>query len=190
MKMQNVYYKTDTSHYAHCRSLMQKFHYHRIARFSLLAVTMFANCYFHVITLPIFYHEMDDPTFGLWWGMFAYLINIVISITAFCTKTENLRLLLLLLILILLGTIIGFLHPAAGIALGVLYLTQLPDCFQMRWVQEQQGYPYFNERYQLQKDYKNYTSQFIQETEQQEARRKANQNEIVVFSMPDQQKHQ
>jgi len=105
---------------------------------------------------------------------------------AFCTRTENLKRLVMLLILTVLSTVIGFLHPFAGTAIFILYLTQLPECMKMRWIQEQQGYPYFNERYQLHEDYKAFTKQYIEEADAPSE--KSSIPEIVVFSMPEQRK--
>ncbi len=182
--MKNAY-RTKTSHYARCRTLMLRYkNMHRI-RFFLTCVILFANCYFHVITLPILHYADLDRATALLWGMFAFVINLVIFVTAFCASAEKLKLVYLLLVLIILGSVIGFLHPYAGIALGIIFLSQLPECMKMRWIQKQQGYPYFNERYQRQVDVKIAKSQYINDPVYQ---RPGSRSEIVVFSMPDEKK--
>ena len=192
MNMPKIQYKTNTSHYAKCRTLMLKFKsMHRI-RFFLTSVILFANCYFHVITLPILYYGDLDRGSALLWGIFAFVINIIVLVTAFVASADRLKLVYLLLILITVSSVIGFLHVYAGIALGILFLSQLPECMKMKWVKRQQGYPYFNERYQLQLDYKRMTSDLIgSETaeEQPSPKYKPHRQKIVVFSMPDERNH-
>ena len=187
MKKSNKYYKTNTSHYARCRTLMLRFkNMHRI-RFFLTSVILFSNCYFHVITLPILYYGDYDRISALLWGSFAFLINLVIFLTAFFAEAKRLKLIIMLLVLILVSSVIGFLHLYAGIALGLLFLSQLPECMKMRWIQRQQGYPYFNERYQQQMDLKRMTSQFIGDSDTPEpAPQKPafRYDDIVVFTMP------
>lgn len=164
---------------------------HRI-RFFLTSVILFANCYFHVITLPILYYGDLDRGSALLWGIFAFVINIIVLVTAFVASADRLKLVYLLLILITVSSVIGFLHVYAGIALGILFLSQLPECMKMKWVKRQQGYPYFNERYQLQLDYKRMTSDLIgSETaeEQPSQKPKPRRQKIVVFSMPDERNH-
>ena len=187
MKQVKKYYRTNTSHYARCRTLMLKFKNRHRLRFFLTSVIMFANCYFHVITLPALYYQENDRIYGLLWGVFGFLVNLIIFITAFCASAERRRLLTLLLILIALASVINFLHPYAGIALGIIYLTQIPEGMKMKWIQKQQGYPYFNERYQLQEDYKRMTADCIEESENPEPPR-ARPQRIVVFSLPEDKK--
>jgi hypothetical protein len=151
-------------------------------------VTLFANCYFHVITLPILRYGDLDRGSALLWGIFAFVINIVIFVTAFFAAADRVKLVYLLLILITAASVIGFLHPYAGIALGILFLTQIPECMKMNWVKRQQGYPYFNERYQLQQDYKRMTSDFIDSETEEKPKPKPRRQKIVVFSMPDDKK--
>lgn len=159
---------------------------HRI-RFFLTSVILFSNCYFHVITLPILYYGDYERIFALLWGSFAFLINLVIFLTAFFAEAKRLKLVIMLLILILVSSVIGFLHLYAGIALGLLFLSQLPECMKMRWLERQQGYPYFNERYQQQIDLKRMTSEFMDnsdDSEKQMPKPKFRYDDIVVFSMP------
>lgn len=145
-------------------------------RFFLTCVTLFCNCYFYVITIPILYYQEYDRMYGLIWGSFAFIINLVIAVSAFCAKSQKMKLVIMLLLLIVLGTVIKFLHIYAGIALMILYVLQISDCICMKWVQNQQGYPYFNERYQEQEDY-----WFMAKG----CARNSKQQELVVFSMPD-----
>ena len=189
MNMPKKQYKTNTSHYARCRTLMLKLkNMHRI-RFFLTSVILFANCYFHVITLPILYYGDLDRGTALLWGIFAFVINLVILGTAFFASADNIKLVYLLLILIIAASVKGFLHPYAGLVLGLLFLLQVPECMKMNWVKKQQGYPYFNERYQLQQDYKRMTSDFVDsETREQPPAHKKYRQKIVVFSMPDEKK--
>lgn len=188
MNMPNKYYKTNTSHYAKCRTLLLRFQNMHRVRFFLTCVILFANCYFHVITLPILRYGDLDRGSALLWGMFAFMINLVVFVTAFFASADRLNLVYLLLVLLLVSSVIGFLHPYAGIALGILFLTQIPECFKMKWVKRQQGYPYFNERYQLQQDYKRMTSEFIGNEKEETPRLKPRRQKIVVFSMPDDEK--
>ncbi|MBR0485370.1 MAG: hypothetical protein IJJ69_11455 [Oscillospiraceae bacterium] len=187
MKKLSKYYKTNTSHYAKCRTWMLRLkHMHRI-RFFLTSVILFANCYFHVITLPILYYGDIDRISALLWGSFAFLINLVILLTAFFAEAKKLKLILMLLVLILVSSVIRFLHLYAGIALGLLFLSQIPECMKMRWLERQQGYPYFNERYQQQIDLKRMTSEFMDnsdDSENQMPKPKFRYDDIVVFSMP------
>ncbi len=190
--------KLNTSHYAKCRTLMVQFKSRHRIRLFLTSVILFANCYFHVITLPILYYGDLDRGSALLWGIFAFLINLVIFVTVFFTSAERLKLVCLLLMLILVGTIIGFLHPAAGITLGLLFLSQLPECMKMRWIQKQQGYPYFNERYEQQMNLKRTADDFILKEDEEEKAAEKNispkkrppvrYNDIIVFSMPDEKK--
>jgi len=186
-KMKN-YYKTNTSHYAKCRTLMIRFRNRHRIRCFLTSVALFANCYFHVITLPVLYYNEVDRIYGLLWGCFAYAVNLIIFIAMFFAAEKNQRLLNMLLILIAVSTVIGFLHPYAGIGIGLLFLTQIPDCMKMKWIARQQGYPYFNERYQLQQDYKRFAKEFIQDSDTPGIPEELRRNQIVVFSMPDEEK--
>lgn len=187
MKQIKRYYRTNTSHYARCRTLMIRFrHMHRIRNF-LTSVILFSNCYFHVITLPMLYYQEYDRVYGLFWGSFAYVVNLIILITGFSTIADRLRQLILLLLLIAGATVIGFLHPYAGAALGWVYLTQIPESFKMRWIQRQQGYPYFNERYQRQEEDKQLAAELIEEAENAESAYRRRQPRIVVFSMPEEE---
>ena len=65
----------------------------------------------------------------------------------------------------------------------------------MRWIQKQQGYPYFNERYERQMHLKRMTTDdFMKETEEPEKpvqpkKPPVRYDDIVIFSMPDEKKN-
>lgn len=159
--------------------------WHKI-RFFLATVIIFSNCYFHVLTLPSVYMQEHDKFYGLLWGIFGYVINLIIWGTAFCTTAEKGGRLFLLMLLTGSGMWIAFLHVYAGIALEILFASQIPEYFRMRWIKRQQGYPYFNERYQRQEDQRKACEVFSNPDALTE---ELTPQQIIVFSMPEENRN-
>ena len=61
--------------------------------------------------------------------------------------------LLLAGLLTILGMIIGIVNLFIGIAMLIVCVSQIPDSKQAVWIQKQEGYPYFNERFDEQMQY-------------------------------------
>ncbi|MBR1554834.1 MAG: hypothetical protein IJ644_05490 [Oscillospiraceae bacterium] len=145
----------DTSHYDRCRTLMnvhKTHHQKRVIIFSLLALM---NMYFS-ITLPITHNLTllyGTAAYGLIFGFFSILYSAGILALVFFGTPEKPKLLLLSGLLTILGIILGVVNLLIGICMLIVCISQIPDSKQALWIQKQEGYPYFNERFDEQMQY-------------------------------------
>ena len=127
-------------------------HQKRVLVFALLALM---NMYFS-ITLPITHNLTllyGTAGYGFAFGMFAVLYSAGILALIFFATPEKPKLLLLAGLLTILGIIIGVVNLLIGICMLIVCLSQIPDCRQALWIRKQEGYPYFNERFDEQMQY-------------------------------------
>ena len=145
----------DTSHYDKCRTLMNVHKTHHQKRVLIFSLLTLMNMYFS-ITLPIT-HNLSllygTAAYGLIFGFFSILYSAGILALVFFATPEKPKLLLLAGLLTILGMIIGIVNLFIGIAMLIVCVSQIPDSKQAVWIQKQEGYPYFNERFDEQMQY-------------------------------------
>ena len=141
--------KADTSHYDKCRMLMLKHKNYHKTRLIIMGITLLLNSYLN-ITLPIRYGKslfVGSTIYGFAFGIVAFLYCVGILILKLFAVPEKPKLLILDGLLIILGMISDLVNPALGILLLIVCITEIPECKQAVWIQNQAGYPYFNERF-------------------------------------------
>ena len=145
----------DTSHYDKCRTLMNLHKTHHRTRLMIFAFLTLLNMYF-CITLPITHHLTllyGTAPYGLIFGLFSILYSAGILALLFFGTPEKPKLLLLAGLLTILGMILGIVNLIIGICMLIVCISQIPECRQAVWIQKQDGYPYFNERFNEQMQY-------------------------------------
>ncbi len=163
----------DTSHYDKCRTLMNIHKNNHQKRFLFFAILILLNLYL-AISLPVKYHlSLIYGQFlqGVMFGVFAFIYSVVLLVLMLFAVPEKPKLLVLVILLIISGIMLDFIHLIAGIPMLILCFLQIPECRQALWIQKQEGYPHFNERFDEQMQYfgKEYQSYHpldkVQETE-------------------------
>lgn len=144
-----VEWKKDTSHYDKCRTLMNVHKSHHQKRMLFFSILIVLNLYL-AVAIPVKYHlSLIYGKFlqGVTFGAFAFVYSAGILVLLLFAVPEKPKLLMLAGLLIILGIITDFIHLIAGIPLLILCISQIPECKQALWVKKQEGYPYFNERF-------------------------------------------
>ena len=91
---------------------------------------------------------VDHLAYGM--GILALLFSAATLALAFLGTQEHLKLNIALLTVIGLAMLAGCYNLIVGIILLVLFVTAIPEIKKMRWIVQQPGYPYFNERFEAQ----------------------------------------
>lgn len=150
----------DTSHYAHCRTLMMKFKKNHFRRLILTAIVLVLNFYVHVLTFGVKYGGPSFEAaqalgvgvsmlpFGM--GMATLICSIIALVLAFFTEVQRQKLVFFLIGLIVLCALADFIHWLLAALIVVCWLTHIKDLLNFRWVKEQPGYPHFSERFEEQ----------------------------------------
>jgi len=145
----------DTSHYDKCRTLLNIHKTHHKTRVIIFSFLTLMNMYF-AITLPIT-HNLSliygTALYGFLFGGFAVLYSIGIFALIWFAVPEKPKFLILAGLLIILGMTISIINLIIGIAMLIVCISQIPDCKQALWIQKQEGYPHFNERFDEQMRY-------------------------------------
>lgn len=177
----------DTSHYAHCRTLLAKFKRNHIWRLAVLAGILVLNFYVHVLTFGVKYggpsfeeakaleRGVSMLPFGM--GMATLICSIVALVLAVFAEVKRPKLLFILMGLILLCAFADFIHwLLAGIIL-VVFATQIKDVMNYRWVKEQPGWPHFSERLDEQLENREYKPVYDAESDRYAAMASAKEKE-------------
>ncbi|MBE6876112.1 MAG: hypothetical protein E7496_05195 [Ruminococcus sp.] len=145
----------DTSHYDKCRTLMNIHKARHQKRTIFFSVLTLMNLYL-AIALPVKYHlSLIYGNFlsGITFGLFVFIYGAGLLALLLFSIPEKPKLLILTILLIISGIMLNFIHLIVGIPMLVICLSQIPDCRQAVWIQKQDGYPYFNERFDEQMQY-------------------------------------
>ena len=135
----------DMSHYDKCRTMMMKHKKNHMLRVSLVAFLMLINAYVRVIRSPIDNHA--SYLFGFFFGVGILIYCIIILTIGLFAIPEKPKLLAITCILLLIGIIGKWFALYLGIPMLLLFLWQIPETKQAIWIKQQEGYPYFNERF-------------------------------------------
>lgn len=92
--------------------------------------------------------SVDHLAFG--YGMLALVFSGICLALAFFGSHEYPKLYIALFPVILLAILAGCYQWIIGALLILLFLTAAPEYTKMKWIRQQPGYPYFNERFQEQ----------------------------------------
>lgn len=150
----------DTSHYAHCRTLLMKFKRNHIRRVVALAILLVANFYVHVLFFGVKY---GGPSFGMakamgmgvsmlpfGMGMATLICSLIALGLGVFAEVKRPKLTFILIGLMVLCAIADFLHWLIAAAIVILYLFEIKEIINYRWVTEQPGFPHFSERFEEQ----------------------------------------
>ncbi|MDE6005233.1 MAG: hypothetical protein K2G88_07590 [Oscillospiraceae bacterium] len=126
--------KPDMSHYGKCRMMMRKHEQHHMLRFKLVAFLMLINAYMHI-------HSPIEQ------GISILIYSIITLAIGLFAVPEKPKLLAITCILLFIGIIFGWIAWHIGMIMLGLFLLQIPETKQAVWIKQQEGYPYFNERF-------------------------------------------
>ena len=90
-------------------------------------------------------NRVDHLAYGM--GVLALLFSLGTLALAFFGTQERIKLYIALLVEIVLAVLAGCYHWIMGGVLLVMFLLAIPEYKKMRWIVQQPGYPYFNERF-------------------------------------------
>lgn len=148
--------------YTGCRSLIIKYRQTHIRRLLVMIVLLILNIYGNVVYWTTKYAGpsiAQAKAFDTGVSMLPYAMGIaavILSITCLVigifADQRRTKLLILLILLFVAGWMADFLRWFIAIPLVVMYLFQFPECRKMKWLTEQPGYPYFNERFEEQQN--------------------------------------
>ena len=147
----------DTSHYDKCLTLSNKLKQSHKIRSILLLVFCICNGYFHTITLPITKGLETTPetsyarnaifTMGFVYAAAALLCLIAVFVLGFLLRQEKGKLLLIPIAVTAVCVITGLFHMFWGILIALVLAYGLYESHDAIWLRQQEGYPYFNERF-------------------------------------------
>ncbi|MBQ8012419.1 MAG: hypothetical protein IJ265_12775 [Oscillospiraceae bacterium] len=147
----------DTSHYDKCLSLSNKLRRSHSIRSFLLLILCVLNGYCHTITLPIVKGMETTPetsyarnaifTMGFPYAVAALFCLIAVMLLGFLLRQEKGKLLLIPIGITVLCVVTGLFHIFWGILIALVLAYGLYESHDARWLREQEGYPYFNERF-------------------------------------------
>ncbi len=155
--MNETVYTLDTSHYDECLSLSNRLKKSHSVRSILLAVLCLINGYLHTIILPITKGLETTPeteyarnaifTMGFAYAVVALLCLVAVALLGFVLRQEKDKLLLIPIGITVLCTATGLFHTFWGICIAAVLAYGLYEAPKAKWLREQEGYPYFNERF-------------------------------------------
>lgn len=136
----NKFLAPDTSHYDDCRSMLQSIMTHHKVRIAIA----FALCLISVIV-----HSMntftDGTIFGVIAGMLSFPFAAAVLGISFAAKPDNMKILIALLITLAAGTLFNLIQPGIGVALILIFATQILESRRLDWLKQQEGYPHFEQ---------------------------------------------
>lgn len=148
---------TDTSHYDHCRTIMQKHKRSHMIRSLALFIFSIINGYGHIITLPIVkgmeftpettYSRIGLYTMGFPFALLALFCMVAVFVMGFLFQQDKPKLILIPLGITILCIVFDLFNMLWGIIMAVLLAIGLYESREAVWVKAQEGYPYFNERF-------------------------------------------
>lgn len=137
---------TGTEHFDRCREIMLRHKKHHWIRFSVLLVTLLADLFVQIIGAA----KVFEKYVGFHLGTGTIVFTLLAYAFGLMATPERVHFLAALLGVLLFGIWQHFFHPVLGGALVFLYLAEIPECPRALWLKRQQGYPYFNERFEEQ----------------------------------------
>ncbi len=153
---------TDTSHYDKCLTILNNHKKSHMIRGFILFLLSIMNGYFHIITLPITKGMETTPdssyarnaiyTNGFTYAVLAFLCAVAVLVLGFLFRQEKPKLILIPFVITILCTITGLFNLLIGIGMTVLLGVGLYESKAAVWLTEQEGYPYFNERFAEQQE--------------------------------------
>ncbi len=136
----NKFLAPDTSHYDDCRAMLQSIMAHHKVRIGFA----FALC-----TISIVVHSVrifaDGTIFGVIAGLLSYPFAAAVLGLSLAAKPDKLKLLIALLIVLAAGTLFSFIQPGIGVALILIFATQILESRRLDWLSQQEGYPHFEQ---------------------------------------------
>ncbi len=82
------------------------------------------------------------------YGILTIFISLICIALAFLGEQKRPKLHIALIVMVVIGILTSCFHWAIGGLLILLYLIAIPEFKKMQWVMQQQGYPYFSERFE------------------------------------------
>lgn len=128
----------DTSHYDDCKGLLGAIRLYRIVRICLVIFFCIASLF--VNTIPSF---LELTPVSLLTGLFSIPYMAILIVLAMKVKTDDTMKLLRLLVVMAAGTLLQLIHPGAGIAMMLIYVTQFAEMKRYEWLKNQDGFPHF-----------------------------------------------
>ncbi|MBQ4465752.1 MAG: hypothetical protein II916_07300 [Oscillospiraceae bacterium] len=92
--------------------------------------------------------------FGM--GVLTLLLSLGLLAAVFFSDIEHPKRIFIVLGLTLIGTIAGAFNPIISIPVGLMFVLAVPLYSKAEWLTQQEGYPYFNERFRQQQEYAEY----------------------------------
>ena len=89
--------------------------------------------------------NFSNPAFAM--GIVTVLLGIACVAAAFLAEQKRPIAFYILLVLLLIGLISKLFAWWCAIPVLIVYLTEIPEIRKMRWIMQQEGYPYFSERF-------------------------------------------
>jgi membrane-bound metal-dependent hydrolase YbcI (DUF457 family) len=126
----------DTSHYDDCRGLMHTIVRNRKARFIITCI--FCLLSFIINTTAIFFVSAVIALIST-----AFLAAV--CSLAMPQFLKSMKTLIALMLVVTVGTLFSLIQPGIGIALLLLYATQIYENKREEWLSQQEGYPHFEQ---------------------------------------------
>ena len=160
----------DTEHYDKCQMMYRSLKLRHERRIILYFVFFFLNLCMHVSNTAVdavakLFFQSDMSTV-LGRSEYSDLIDLLVLL--YCIgnfflllmgEPKNPKFLIFGGLILILGMILRLIALFCGLPVFILCLAEIPDCKKALWLKEQEGYPYFNERFhrQMQKKEEVYT---------------------------------
>ncbi len=145
----------DTSHYTKCRELMHKHRKNHMLRFWLTVAICVMNGYIYLVPMPMTRTTDDYPIFvrnGIWdigflFAVIGFILMIAIMALSFFATQDRPKLICLTQAVLVLAVVIDVMLLWLAIPCMLLCFWSHSEVGKEKWLREQSGYPYFNERF-------------------------------------------
>ncbi|MDE5884887.1 MAG: hypothetical protein K2H29_07435 [Oscillospiraceae bacterium] len=130
-----------TSHYGKCHTLMRKQKQYHKLRVGLITFAMLENAFWRIVIL-----QAEETIYSLREFFSILLYFAMILIIGVFVLPKKPKLLAITCILLFIGMILGWIAWHLGMIMLGLFLLQIPETKRIIWLEQQEGYPHFNER--------------------------------------------
>ncbi len=145
----------DTAHYTQCRELMHKHRKNHMLRFWLMTGLCVMNGYIYLIPMPMTRTTNDYPIFvrnGIWdigflFAVIGFILMIAVMALSFFATQHKPKLICLTQAVIVLAVVIDVMLLWIAVPCMLLCFWSHSEVGKEKWLREQSGYPYFNERF-------------------------------------------
>ncbi len=104
----------------------------------------FALCMISVIVHSVRVFA-DGTIFGVIAGLLSYPFAAAVLGLSFAAKPDKLKILIALLIVLAAGTLFSLIQPGIGVALILIFATQILESRRLEWLSQQEGFPHFEQ---------------------------------------------